>query len=219
MTEAVFFDVDGTLFDTRNDLASTVNHTRCEIGLKELPIEQVVKNVGQGARYLLSQSIPESQFTFEELWPIFKSHYAEHCCETLTPYPGVIETLTELHHRGWKMGINTNKPNFAVKAILEKFALADLFGDAVVAGGDGVALKPDVASIRRCAEKLGHTLTASDWMVGDSWTDIACAEAAGVNSAFCTFGFGIARDCVPTLKISTFDELLAVLAKPSQRSD
>jgi len=56
---------------------------------------------------------------------------------SVTLYPGVRSTLEELADRGWLLGINTAKPSFAVHAILEKFGLARLFGDAVIAGGDG----------------------------------------------------------------------------------
>ena len=143
---AVFFDVDGTLFDTRADLAATVNHTRRDLGFPELPVETVITHVGQGARYLLEHAIPEAKVPYEQLWEIFRSHYAEHCCETVVPYPNVRRTLDELKDRGWKLGINTNKPNFAVKLILEKFGFARYFGAAVVAGGDGVPLKPDAQS-------------------------------------------------------------------------
>lgn len=208
MDRAIFFDVDGTLFDTRRDLAATVNHTRLDLGLAAWPVPAIVENVGQGARYLLSHSIPDTAKSFDDLWPIFKSHYAEHCCETLTPYPGVIETLAELKSRGWKMGIDTNKPNFAVEAILKKFGLADLFGEAVVAGGDGTPLKPDPESLRACAEKMNHRLLPTDWMVGDSWTDIECARSAGVQSAFCPFGFGRLRASMPTIRIESFADLL-----------
>ena len=79
---AVFFDVDGTLFDTRADLAATVNHTRRDLGFPELPVETVITHVGQGARYLLEHAIPEAKVPYEQLWEIFRSHYAEHCCET-----------------------------------------------------------------------------------------------------------------------------------------
>lgn len=206
---AVFFDVDGTLFDTRADLAATVNHTRRDLGLAELPQEEVITHVGQGARYLLAHAIPESDKPFEALWEVFRSHYAEHCCEQLTPYPGVRETLEELRARGWKLGVNTNKPNFAVKLILEKFGFTRYFGAAVIAGGDGVALKPDPASLRACAARLGgHRLGARDWMVGDSWNDMQCATAAGVKGAFCTFGFGKLNDSCYTIKINRFNELL-----------
>ena len=206
---AVFFDVDGTLFDTRADLAGTVNHTRRDLGLAELPLESVIAHVGQGARYLLEHSIPEATVPYEELWGIFKSHYAEHCCETVVPYPDVRRTLDELKDRGWKLGVNTNKPNFAVKLILEKFDMSRYFGSAVVAGGDGIPLKPDAQSLRECAARMGgHRLSPQDWMVGDSWTDMQAAANAGIRGAFCTFGFGRLNDSRYTVRINRFEELL-----------
>ncbi len=208
---AAFFDFDGTLFDTRADLVTIVNHTRCELGLKELPVDVVISHVGQGARYLLEHSITETNKSFEELWAVFASHYAEHCCEALVPYPHLRETLEELRHRGWKLGINTNKPDFAVKMILKKFDLELFFGEAIVAGGMGITLKPDPISIRACADKMGHTLNADDWMIGDSWTDIECAARAGVKSAFCTFGLGKLKTIKPTVNVASFDELLNYL--------
>ena len=199
---AVFFDLDGTLFDTKADLAATVNHTRRDLGLVEWSEENVIAHVGQGAKYLLTNSIPECPY--EEVWEIFKSHYAEHCVERVQPYPGVVRTLGELRDRGWLLGVNTNKPNFAVK-----FGFTRYFGSAVVAGGDGIPLKPDAQSIRECASRLrGHRLSSHDWMVGDSWTDMQCATNAGVKGAFCTFGFGRLKEARFTVKINRFDELL-----------
>ena len=212
---AVFFDLDGTLFDTKADLAATVNHTRRDLGLVEWSEENVIAHVGQGAKYLLTNSIPECPY--EEVWEIFKSHYAEHCVERVQPYPGVVRTLGELRDRGWLLGVNTNKPNFATHAILAHFGLQPYFGEAViaggdsavVAGGDGIPLKPDAQSIRECASRLrGHRLSSHDWMVGDSWTDMQCATNAGVKGAFCTFGFGRLKEARFTVKINRFDELL-----------
>ena len=204
---AVFFDLDGTLFDTKADLAATVNHTRRDLGLVEWSEENVIAHVGQGAKYLLTNSIPECPY--EEVWEIFKSHYAEHCVERVQPYPGVVRTLGELRDRGWLLGVNTNKPNFAVKLILEKFGFTRYFGSAVVAGGDGIPLKPDAQSIRECASRLrGHRLSSHDWMVGDIWTDMQCATNDGVKGAFCTFGFGRLKEARFTGKINRFDELL-----------
>ena len=206
---AAFFDIDGTLFDTRADLAGTVNHTRRDLGLAELPVDTVITHVGQGARHLLEHSIPEAKIPYEELWEIFHCHYAEHCCETVVPYPNVRRTLDELKSRGWLLGVNTNKPHFAVKLILEKFGMTRYFGSAIVAGGDGVPLKPDPQSLRECAARLGgHRLSAHDWMVGDSWTDMQAASNAGIKGAFCTFGFGRLNDSRFTVKINRFEELL-----------
>ena len=206
---AVFFDVDGTLFDTKADLAATVNHTRRDLGLAEWPEEQVIANVGQGAKYLLEHSIPEVLAEADKVCELFFSHYAEHCVERVQPYPGVRRTLDELRDRGWELGVNTNKPNFAVKLILEKFGFTRYFGAAVVAGGDGIPLKPDAQSLRACASRLrGHRLSSHDWMVGDSWTDMQCAANAGVKGAFCTYGIGKLNDSRFTVKINRFEELL-----------
>lgn len=211
MDKAIFFDLDGTLFDTRRDLASTVNHTRRDLGLGELETDVVIGFVGHGARYLLEHAIPESDRPFEDLWTIFRTHYAEHCCETLTPYPGVMETLERFRRAGWKMGVNTNKPNFATAAIFEKFGLKEMFGAAVIAGGDGFPLKPDAKSLEACAEKLGHKLSFEDWMVGDSAADLRCATAAGVKSAYCAYGFSEVKDVRFDLKIERFEELLVLI--------
>ena len=69
---------------------------------------------------------------------------------------------------------------------------------------------------RECAARLrGHRLSSHDWMVGDSWTDMQCAENAGVKAAFCAFGFGKLNDTRFTVKINRFDELLRYL-KPEE---
>ena len=203
---AVFFDIDGTLFDTRADLAATVNHTRRDLGFDEWPIETVITHVGQGARYLLEHAIPEAKLPYEELWELFKSHYAEHCCEAVRPYPNVLNTLDEMKRRGWLLGINTNKPHFAVTPILEKFGMTDLFGSAVVAGGDGIPLKPDPQSLRECAARLGgHRLSPHDWMVGDNWTDIDSGHAAGFRTIYCSYGYGAPDRMRPDAECASFD--------------
>lgn len=209
---AVFFDMDGTLIDSRVDLAATVNHTRRDLGLAELSQEDVLTHVGQGARYLLAHAIPERADDVEALWEIFRSHYAEHMLESVELYPSVRQTLEELARRGWLMGINTSKPAFATRAILEHFGLLRYFGNVIVAGGDCAEMKPSALPLRECAARLrGHRLSSHDWMVGDSWTDMQCATNAGIKSAFCSFGFGRLGDSRFTVRINRMDELLRYL--------
>lgn len=223
---AVFFDMDGTLIDSRADLAATVNHTRTDLGLEAIAQEEILSHVGQGAKHLLEMSVLKREGetlpaavagkTPDDLFKIFMTHYAEHMIEAVELYPGVARTLAELHDRGWLMGINTAKPNFATHAILERFGLKRYFGNAVIAGGDCVEMKPSALPLRECAARMrGHRLSAHDWMVGDNWTDVQCGANAGIKSAFCTFGFGILKDSRYTIKINRFEELLRYL-KPEE---
>ena len=214
---AAFFDFDGTLFDTRGDLAATVNHARRDFGLKPLPLGGVIANVGLGAKYLLTQSfVVDAAEVLEEvgverLFERFMSHYLEHACETVVPYDGVASTLAELRRRGVLLGINTAKPRAAVDMILGKFGLRELFGEAIVAAGDSPEMKPSARPLLDCAAKMPHPVGADDWMVGDNWTDVGCGQNAGVKSAYCDFGFGTLRDFVPTVRLAKFSDLLELV--------
>lgn len=213
---AIFFDLDGTLIDSRADLASAVNFTRRELGLAPITEEEAVSYVGRGARHLLENAIPEAAGRFDEIWPMYSEQYRAHMLDTTQLYPGVRRTLDELHGRGWLLGINTNKPAFATKAILEHFGLARYFGSAVVAGGDCEEMKPSAMPLRACASLMhGHRLSSRDWMVGDNWTDMDCAFNAGIKAAFCTFGFGHLNESRYTVKINTLEELLR-FCKPEE---
>ena len=206
---AVFFDMDGTLIDSRADLCATVNHTRRDFGLEERPVGEILAHVGLGARHLLANAIPEKAGEVDSLWEVFMAHYGEHMLETVALYPGVRRTLEELAARGWLMGVNTAKPSFATHAILEKLGIKRFFGDAVIAGGDASEMKPSAVPLRACAARMrGHRLSSRDWMVGDNWTDLKCAENAGVKSAFCSYGFGRLGDSRYTVRINRFEELL-----------
>ena len=206
---AVFFDIDGTLIDSRFDLAAAVNATRRELGYAELPLENVVECVGNGARYLLEHAIPEAEGRFDELWPMHLRNYSAHLFDATTLYPGVRSTLAELHDRGWLMGVVTNKPGDFTRQILDHFGISRYFGAGIVGGGDCVEMKPSALPLREAASRLrGHRVSSHDWMVGDNWTDMECGRNAGVKTAFCTFGFGHLRDSRCTIKINRFDELL-----------
>ena len=206
---ALFFDMDGTLIDSKNDLAIAINHTRRDLGLAERPIGEIVSHIGNGVRNLVGGSIPELAGREEEIVPQYMECYMHHLFDTTALYPCVRSTLAELADRGWGLGIVTNKPAEATRRILEHFGLARLFGNAVVGGGDCDELKPSAKPLREAAARMrGHRLSSHDWMVGDNWTDMECAANAGLKSAFCTFGFGNRRETRCTIRINRFEELL-----------
>lgn len=205
---AVFFDLDGTLIDSRADIAAAVNHTRRDLGMDPLPLGEVIAHVGQGAGHLFEKTIGRADDP--AVLELYRGHYAGHMLDTTELYPGVLSTLEGLRERGWLLGINTAKPRFAVLAILEHFGIRTFFGNAVIAGGDCPEMKPSALPLKACAALMdGHRLSSADWMVGDSWTDMQCASNAGVNGAFCAFGFGQLRDSRFTIRLDRMDELLA----------
>lgn len=209
MNNAVFFDFDGTLIESRADLAEAVNHTRRDYGLAEIPEEKVVACVGNGARFLLENSIPELAGRFEEVLPRYLENYGAHMLDHVSLYPGVKDTLEELAERGWGLGIVTNKPSFATRAILNHLDIARFFGESVIGGDDCDEMKPSVKPLQEASRRLGgHVLSENDWMVGDNWTDLDCGNSAGIKTAFCGWGFGFLKQRRYTVKIGSFTELL-----------
>lgn len=217
MKNAVFFDLDGTLIDSKADLVSAVNHTRRDLGLEPWADDRVIAAVGRGARHLLDSTVIDSlgdsaTVSFEDVLERFRARYVEHCRETVTLYPGTREALEALRDAGWLLGINTNKPNYATNLILEYLGVRDFFGEAVIAAGDCPELKPAAITLEECARRMGgHRLSRRDWMVGDSWADMRCAENAGVNGAFCAFGFGRIEDARYTASIDSMSQLPPLL--------
>lgn len=189
--KAIFFDLDGTLVDSRADLATGVNLTRADFGLPSLPVETIVGFVGNGVKRLIERSVPEEASRIDELLERFSENYRAHMVDETVLYPRVAETLAELSTRGFLLGVTTNKPNYAARGILGKLGILEFFGDSIVAGGDCKELKPSASPLVECASRMGgHVIGPGDWIVGDNWTDVECGINAHVKTAFCNFGFG-----------------------------
>ncbi|MDR2849297.1 MAG: HAD-IA family hydrolase [Verrucomicrobiota bacterium] len=190
--KTAFFDLDGTLIDSRADLALAVNLTRQDFGLPPKSVPEVVACVGEGVRLLIERATPERPDLWDAMLARQRVHYLAHCLDNTVPYPGVAETLAALCAAGWRLAVVTNKPGPVTRPILEGLGLLSFFG-AVVGGGDCPTLKPDPAPVFFAAAQLGAAPDPSDWMVGDNFTDLEAGRRAGVRRCFCRFGFGDAR--------------------------
>ena len=92
--ELLIFDLDGTLIESKWDIAASVNFTLAELGLPQRPIEEIFGFVGDGVKQLLRLSVGESsQVTFDEALRVFRRQYLAHCLDRTTFYPGIGETL------------------------------------------------------------------------------------------------------------------------------
>ena len=185
----LIFDLDGTLIDSRLDLAHAVNNTRAQAGRGPLPHEQIFSFVGNGAPVLIKRVMgPDA--TDEEVGnalEFFLDYYRHHALDHTELYPGVRESLDRLHATGAKLAVLTNKPVKISKRIMEGLGVSPLFFQ-IYGGNSFEHKKPHrigIDTLRTEAE-----VAAGDtWMVGDSYVDIQTARNAGVASCGVTYGF------------------------------
>ena len=204
MTRAVLFDLDGTLIDSRADLATGVNLTRRDLGLAPLAPEVIAGFVGDGVRALLTRALPECPERLEEALRLNHGHYCDHLLDETRLYPGALGALARLASAGWRLALVTNKPRAFTDLILAGLGVAPLLS-AVVGGGEG-PLKPDPAPLFRALAACGAEPGPS-WMVGDHCTDLEAGRRAGLRRCYCAFGFGTPRGEAWDLAVDHLDAL------------
>jgi len=185
---AIAFDLDGTLIDSRRDLATAVNRMRGELGMDALTIPEVVGMIGEGARNLVRRALggtPEER-DLDEALAIFYGHYENVCTDATRAFPGIEALLDSLRTR-LPLAVLTNKPERFARKILATLGLAESFRE--VLGGDTLATrKPDPAGLATIAGRLG-VAPAELLLVGDSHVDAATAAAAGAPLVLVAWGF------------------------------
>ncbi len=206
----LIFDLDGTLIDSRRDLAEGVNHMRRHYGLDRLPLEIASSYVGNGVRLLVERSLQGAKVDFEEALQINKDYYGSHLTVHTTIYNGVAEGIPRLAAAGHKLALLTNKPGDPSREILKHFGLDGYF-DSIIGGGDIEKLKPEPDGIFHCMEAAAME-RSHVWMVGDHYTDLAVAENAGVKSAFVRYGFGEERGYEASVYFDSFGDLATFFA-------
>lgn len=213
MPNTILFDLDGTLIDSRADIACAVNLTRRDFGLAPKTEAEVVACVGEGVRALIERVSPERPEIWDAMLERQREHYRTHCLDRTTLYPGVARALSVLCDAGWRLGVVTNKPGAVSRHILEGLGASAWFG-AVVGGGDTPELKPEPGPLHAAAARLGCVLDATDWMVGDHVTDLEAGARAGVRRCFCSYGFGERRGASCEAVVSAPEEWSVRCGRP-----
>jgi phosphoglycolate phosphatase len=183
------FDLDGTLIDSKLDLAHAVNAARAELGLGTLANDTVYSYVGNGAPALIRRALgpeaPESDVA--RALEFFLAYYHAHMLDNTVVYAGVREALDELLRAGIEMAVLTNKPVRVSQEIVDRLDLAANF--RFVYGGNSFEFKkPHPVGIDKLRELCGME-RADTLMVGDSGVDIQTARNAGVAACGVTYGF------------------------------
>lgn len=187
--DLIVFDLDGTLIDSRHDLANAVNDMLSAVHATPLPLETIVPMIGEGARVLVERALraaavspPESEALAK-----FLASYERRMLELTQCYPGVESMLMTLAQRT-TLAVLTNKPLGPTHRLLEHFGLAAHFRGVI--GGDGpFPRKPDPEGLLSLAERFGVE-TSRTLMVGDSPVDAETARRAGVACCLVAYGFG-----------------------------
>jgi len=173
----IVFDLDGTLIDSRGDIAAAVNHVLAKLGYATLPLEVVAGYVGDGAKQLIVRAagLPPNSPEADPLLEEFLEYYTAHAADETTWMPGALEALNSL--RRYPLSVCTNKPRPTTLAVLRSFNALDRFA-TLVCGGDIPKLKPDPMPLRLIAERLDCPAN-SLIIVGDGPQDIECGHAVG----------------------------------------
>jgi phosphoglycolate phosphatase len=211
--EHVAFDLDGTLADTRADLAAATNHVLRSFGLAEIPPRSVYALVGEGARRLVERALgPERAAWVDEGVGRFLDYYGAHLLDTTTLYPGVPDALDALAAKGIVLSILSNKPEGLSRTVLHGLGVIGRF--RAIVGGDSLPTrKPHPAGLESLA-RLTVTPLDAMLLVGDSPVDVATAANAGTD--FCGVAWGLDPDALraaqPACVVASPGALVALVA-------
>jgi phosphoglycolate phosphatase len=176
----VIFDMDGTIVDTLEDIAASMNRALKKLGFPELPVEDYLDKVGWGMERLAFLSLPEEKRQEETSSRLAEQailFYAEDPLAYTRPYPGIPELIGVLRQRKIKIAVLTNKPDPVAQKVAAGLFPSGSF-NRVQGGAPGKALKPDPASVWELLVELD--LTPSDTIfAGDSEVDIKTAVSSG----------------------------------------
>lgn len=210
MYKAVIFDLDGTILDTLDDLADSVNFALKKHGLPVRENAEIRSFLGNGMVNLVKLSAGDKAEDIAGILADFKEYYAKHSADKTKPYDGVLETISALKEQGVKTAVLSNKGDFAVQPLVKRY-----FGGLIErAQGEneaaGVLRKPNPDGVYKIMKELGVTEKETVF-VGDSEVDILTAKNAGVDCVAVTWGFRDEKDLIENgaeKRISKPSELL-----------
>lgn len=188
--KGVVFDLDGTLLDTLEDLATAGNATLDHFGFPPHPVNAYRYFVGDGLKTLMQRIVPETSSTDEQLAVYMKRFaeiYSRNWKERTAPYTGIAEMVSSLSAAGLQLAVLSNKPHDFTRICVESFFPENPFA-FVFGQREGVAKKPDPAGALEIADKMG--LTPEEILyVGDTATDMQTGNRAGMKTIGVLWGF------------------------------
>ena len=220
MYKTYIFDLDGTLLDTLQDLANSVNYALQQHRMPTHSLDDIRRFVGNGVRRLMERAVPDGAENpdFEAVFADFRQHYMHHSLDTTRPYDGIPEVIRELKERGCRLAVVSNKMMAATQQLVAHF-----FPEIDVAIGEheaaGIRKKPAPDTVLEALRQLNVSIENTDHnvvYVGDSDVDILTAQNSGIPCISVLWGFRD-RDFLlahgATTLINTPSELLSVTSE------
>jgi phosphoglycolate phosphatase len=189
MTPLLIFDLDGTLIDSRLDLANSVNATRGYLGLPPLSHAVIFSYVGNGVPVLIKRALGDgaTEEDLQRAQEYFLSYYREHMLDETTLYPGTVQALEELAAAEINLAILTNKPVRFSQAIVDGLNIGRFF-QRVYGGNSFEQKKPHPMGIEKLMSEIGAQREGTV-MIGDSAVDVLTARNASVEAWGVSYGF------------------------------
>ncbi len=212
-----FIDLDGTIEDSRLDMVAAVEQLRSEWQLPPRPKKELLPFVNRGMTQLYENCFDDAKKALSDIAQAYEATYAAGIRDQTKMYEGMEQALEKMSELG-KIVLVTNKPEKLSQLLLKSLKIDKYF--SVVMGGDSCAkCKPDPLPLQVAVGRLGlddqpgHKWRSA-FMIGDSAGDIAVAEAFGIPSVWCSWGYAVEPGAhPPSHRVSTPAELVPLLSQ------
>ena len=213
---SLFFDLDGTLLDTIEDIAFAINEALRQTGFPgHFDRDSAKALIGDGADMLVRRALKEKGEdlqAFRTLKTAYMPLYRDHQKDHAHPFEGMMETLMSLRKNGISLFVVTNKPDHLAKAVVEEKIGKGIFYE-ILGIKEGEKVKPDPYLVNRIVKEKGLDKRECLY-VGDSHVDVETAKNAKMDSCLCLWGYG--NYALPFVQEATYSinspkELLSVV--------
>ena len=193
MIKTVIFDLDGTLLNTLEDLKDSTNYALVQFGFPQRSLEEVRHFVGNGVQKLIERAVPAicDKETCKKCLAVFKEHYSQNMYNHTAPYMGILDVLKKLRQNEIKIGVVSNKFDFAVKELCKKY-FTDLV-DVAIGQADDVPKKPAPDGVFKAMKELRAEKSLTVY-IGDSEVDVQTAKNSELPCVGVTWGFRDEKD-------------------------
>lgn len=213
MLKVVIFDLDGTLLNTLEDLGRAVNYALSLRGFPLHSLDEYRGMVGHGVRNLVTVALPKELQADDALIDAaladFKAYYTAHIDVHTRPYAGMVEVVQQLHARGVKLAIASNKFQSGTESLIAEFFPGIPFV-AVLGNRPGYPLKPDPEIVGEVLRQASVSPSEAA-MVGDSLTDMKTAANGGIRAIAVSWGYRVLEPSPAYTLVHSPSELLSLI--------